>query len=130
METRDGLDNDTYREGYDGGIWQVDEAIFNETQDNETHAQLADYFEQLLTNLGVDWPSIQWVDLRRPLFSALAARLYLTLVDKPIPMAGDLRAQGSYWKRYYNRNPLDTVELFVERVNSFELEGERACLLY
>ena len=32
-ETRDGVDSDTFRAGYNGGIWQVDEDIFNQTQD-------------------------------------------------------------------------------------------------
>ena len=123
VETRDGLDAETYRLGYNGGIWQVDEAIFNMTQDTGTHPELLEYFQQILFAFGIDWPTSTWVDLRRPLFSALAARLYFTIVDEDIPMAGDVRGQGEYWKRNYNSNPNDTVLVFIERVNEFELEG-------
>ncbi len=129
VETRDGLDDDTYREGYDGGIWQVDENLFNKTQDVEAYPQLTAYYEQLRISFGVDWPTTRWVDLRRPFFSALGSRLYFSLVDELVPMAGDLSAQGEYWKRHYNSNPEDTVELFVDRVDSFELEGGGACLI-
>ena len=39
-ETRDGVDMDTFRPGYNGGIWQVDEDIFNQTQDTTANPEL------------------------------------------------------------------------------------------
>ena len=123
-ETRDGVDINTYRPGYNGGIWQVDENIYNETQNVAANPQLVQLHAEILTALGITWPTTTWVDLRRPLFSALAARLYFSIVAEAIPMAGDLRGQGEYWKRNYNSDPADTVELFIDRVNQFELEGK------
>ena len=122
-ETRDGVDINTYRPGYNGGIWQVDENIFNETQNVAANPQLMQLYSQLSLAFGIDWPIATWVDLRKPFFSALAARLYFSTVSDAIPMAGDLRGQGEYWKRNYNSDPADTVEAFIERVNEFELEG-------
>lgn len=116
-----------FREGYNGGIWQVDEDIFNETLDTLAHPELqADdgIYARVLDMFGVDWPSIRWVDLRRPLFSALAARIFFEIVNEPIPRTGDLQAQAEFWKRHYNSDPGDTVESFIAAVNELELEGE------
>lgn len=121
-ETRDGVDITTYRPGYNGGIWQVDENIYNETQNIVANPQLTQLHSQIFEALGISWPTTTWVDLRRPLFSALAARLFFSTVSEAIPMAGDLVGQGEYWKRNYNSDPADTAELFVDRVNEFELE--------
>ena len=35
-ETRDGTEADTYRDGYHGGIWAVDESAFLKTKDTTT----------------------------------------------------------------------------------------------
>ena len=45
---------------------------------------------------------MRWEDLRKPLFSALAAHLILSNVTESIPLASDVAAQASYWRRYYN----------------------------
>lgn len=123
VETRDGVDVTTYRQGYNGGIWQVDEDIFNKTQNTTIHPELLQTYQQLLQALGVDWPTATWADLRRPFFSALAARLYFTIVSDPIPLAADVRRQGEYWKRHYNRDEEDTVQDFIDSVTELEVEG-------
>ena len=122
-ETRDGVDVNTYRAGYNGGIWQVDEAIFDMTQDTTNHPELVQTYQQLLAMLGVDWPTATWADLRRPFFSALAARLYFTLVTEQIPLAASLREQGEYWKGQYNSDREDTVQDFIDSVSELEVEG-------
>ena len=123
-ETRDGVDMDTFRPGYNGGIWQVDEDIFNQTQDTTANPELVQIYEQLQMSFGIDWPTATWADLRRPLYSALAARLYFTIVSEPIPLAGDLRGQGTYWKNNYNSNDEDTVQGFIDDITALEAEGK------
>ena len=122
-ETRDGLDINTFRAGYNGGIWQVDETIFNQTQDTAANPSLLQIYPQLMASFGIDWPNATWADLRRPLFSALAARLYFTIVSDPIPVAGDLRGQGEYWKNNYNSDAADTVQGFIDSTTELEEEG-------
>ena len=122
-ETRDGLDINTFRAGYNGGIWQVDETIFNQTQDTAANPGLLQIYPQLMASFGIDWPNATWADLRRPLFSALAARLYFTIVSDPIPVAGDLRGQGEYWKNNYNSDAADTVQGFIDSTTESEEEG-------
>ena len=123
-ETRDGVDINTFRAGYNGGIWQVDEAIFNQTQNTAANPGLLQLYPQLMASFGIDWPNATtWADLRRPLFSALAARLFFTTVSDPIPVAGDLRGQGEYWKNNYNSDAADTVQGFIDSITELEEEG-------
>lgn len=100
VESRDGTDSQTYRQGFHGGIWQVDLTAFQNTQN--TTFGLVSTFREIQRHFGIDWQSVRWEDLRKPLFSALAARLILSNVTESIPLASDVVAQASYWRRYYN----------------------------
>ncbi len=130
VESRDGVDIATFRPGYFGGIWQVDEALFNETKDTVSNPEIVVYYQQILSSFGIDWSKVGWNDLLAPLFSALAARLYLTTVITPVPVIGDLQAQGQYWLDHYSNDPADTVPLYVDSVNEFELIGKHNCALH
>ena len=102
VESKDGTDGRTYREDYYGGIWQVDLIGFRATQDTQSHPGLRRKFEQIQEICGINWQQVQWQDLRKPLYSGLAARLFLSNVPDPIPAASDIHAQGQYWKVHYN----------------------------
>lgn len=128
VESRDGLDTDTFRAGYDGGIWQVDEQNFLKTMDRDAHPNLAEpggIYERLSdSSLDLDWTAAVWADLRRPLISAVAASIFFELAEQDIPDIGNVRGQGEFWKSSgFNRNIEDTVDLFVDRVTALELEG-------
>ena len=122
-ETRDGVDILTYRQGYHGGIWQVDEAIFTQTQDNNSFPELFPLVQGIQQRTGLNWLVISWNELRRPLFSGLAASIYLALIPEEIPGPGDIKGQASYWKKYFNSDPLDTAQTFVDAVEELESEG-------
>ena len=124
VETRDGVDINTFRSGYFGGIWQVDEAVFNETLNTDANRELLDLYPLILELLEVDWALVTWNDLLKPFFSALAARIYLATLTEPIPPVGDLTRQGQYWLDHFSSNPSDSVQLYIDSVNEFELEGE------
>ena len=117
VESKDGTDSRTYRQGYHGGIWQVDISGFRDTQDTTSHPGLVAKFRDIQREFGIDWPSVQWEDLRKPLYSGLGARLKLSNVNQTIPFASDLADQASYWKMYYNSILGDgTPEKFIEDV--------------
>ena len=97
-ETRDGTASDTYRDGYHGGIWAVDEITFLSTQDTA----LTELFEDIQQEFGLDWPSATWSDLRKPFYSALAARLVLFITQATIPPSTDVQGQANFWVQYYN----------------------------
>ena len=126
VESKDGKDRRTYRAGYHGGIWQVDQIGFNDTQDTASHTKkLAVKHQQIKEHFGIDWPSVTWMDLRKPLYSGLAARLRLFNVKDPIPPASDIEQQGQYWKEHYNSNSTNaagTVPKFVNDVQKLEAQ--------
>ena len=128
-ETQDGNDADTYRTNYHGGIWQLSETRFQQTKDTMAHSQLQAPVNNIISSFGITWSSTQWVDLRKPLYSALAARLYFYLISTNIPLAADLSGQASYWVDEYTSNGGTTTE-FVNSVLQLQaLEGEHMTLI-
>lgn len=126
VESRDGVDITTYRDGYHGGIWQVDEEVFLLTQNVAAAPELELLLQGVMEGTGIDWLAVVWSDLRKPLYSALATSIYFTLVPGEIPGAGDLQGQASYWKNYFSSDPQETVNDFIRAVEELESEGE-AC---
>lgn len=86
VETMDGGNAFTYAEKYGGGIWGVSKTAFENVQmvNSETlSSSIFGYF-------GIDWSSVKWEDLDKPLYSALAAGMYLHLFN-------DSSTQLSLW---------------------------------
>lgn len=118
VESRDGTDSDTYRAGYHGGIWQVNEMAFQDTQDINSHPCLATKHNLIKKHFGIDWTTVKWMDLRKPFYSALAARLYLSNIPDLIPPSADIQGQANYWKEHYDTPAGNgTVVKFINDVN-------------
>ena len=67
----------------------------------------------------IDWQKVEWKDLQKPLYSAIAARL--VYLNKPAKIPKDLKKQAEYWKKYYNsehKNAKGTVEKFLKEVKA------------
>ena len=103
VETRDGTLSGTFREGYNGGIWAVDEDAFRSTQNTDAFARLPAKIEQIEELLHINWLDAEWGDLRKPLYSALAARLIIFYAPASVPPPNDLMGQAQFWVEYYNR---------------------------
>ncbi|CAH1783424.1 unnamed protein product [Owenia fusiformis] len=117
VESKYGTDKDTYRENYHGGIWQVNEATFNETKDTASRSKLKKNLEKIKNLYDVNWESATWKELRDPFYSALAARLFLQIQDEKLPSEKDINKQGEYWSQYYNPDDgTRTADEFVQRV--------------
>ena len=114
VETRDGTLPDTFRDGYNGGIWAVDEDKFISTKNTTM-------LDQIEENLHIDWLNVEWRELRKPLYSALAAWLVLLEAPVAVPPASDLAAQAEFWAENYNRD--GNVSNFISICNSTDLEG-------
>ena len=129
VETRDGTDSDTYDgSNNDGGIWQLSSAKFTSTK--TVSSQL---LQGISTNFGINWASTVWSDLRKPLYSAIAARLYLEVISAAIPFSTDISGQGNYWANYYTSSGGAQSD-FVTAVNTLnDDEGKnfssRACCI-
>ena len=120
VESKDGEASGTYRAGYHGGIWQVDKVGFEDTQDTNSHPGLVYKFAKIKEKFGIEWSSVKWTDLEKPLYSGLAARLFLSNITETIP--SELEEQACYWKEHYNtENGKGTPQRFIDDVK--ELEG-------
>ena len=127
VETRDGSDSDTYTPTNSGGIWQLSQAKF--TQTKGSNSQLTAPVNGISTNFGITWSTTVWNDLRKPLYSALAARLYMLLISTSIPLANNVNGQASYWVNQYTSSSGTTSE-FTTAVNALiAAERERPCML-
>ena len=127
VETDDGNDANTYRGDYDGGIWALDEDLFDETQNTTSYSSLTSLHQSIQTEFSIDWSTVLWSDLRKPLYSALAARLYLTTISASIPISSSLQSQATYWATYYNTS--GSTSTFVSLVNELlAMDGTSLCV--
>ena len=120
VESKDGTESFTYRAGYDGGIWQIGQTAFFRTMNVTSHPELREKYNMIASRFGIEWTSVLWSDLRKPLHSGLAAKLFLfTLTATRIPFGVEL--QASYWISYYNTNRSNrTAAKFIQDVSDLE----------
>ena len=100
VESNNGLDPNTYRNGYHGGIFQVDRIGFEDTKDTASHPGLIKKYERIEMETGINWPTVEYEDLRKPIHSAIGARLLVSNNPEPIP--ANVEDQADYWKKNYN----------------------------
>ncbi|XP_067666686.1 uncharacterized protein [Haliotis asinina] len=98
VESSDGEDPRTYRPGYHGGIWQIDEDKFTLTQScsNYIRAQC----DIIQSEFNIDWRNATWEDLRKPLYSGLAASLFIKYQSRGHDSPANVNSQASFWTRY------------------------------
>ena len=81
----------------DGGIWQISRYGFAKTQNERL--PLTRKCEELL---GIEeWNRVSKIRLEKPIYSAVAARLYLSTFEEPVPPSCKLQEQQDYWFKYY-----------------------------
>ena len=97
VETRDGFLMD--HNSTSGGIWAVREEAFTKTQ-TISDSDFVVKRRHINATFGVDWEAVQWSELNKPFYSALAARLVLFTVSRNIPI--DTEDQAQFWKHHYN----------------------------
>ena len=129
VESKDGTDSNTYRAGYGGGIWQVDRIAFQATKDISSHPALVGKHKKIKKAFNIDWSSVQWMDLRKPFYSGIAARLFLSNIAKQIPPASDTMGQAQYWKTHYNTDDgKGKAQKFIDDV--LVLERNQGCSVW
>ena len=122
VESKFGADPNTFTnkngQPYHGGIWQVDQIGFEDTKNVIAHPALRSKFQEIEDILKIRWSAVDWICLRSPLYSALAARLLLSNVKAPIPSS--VESQASYWKKYYNKSGKGKKCKFITDVEELE----------
>ena len=102
-ESKNGEDKNTFKnkdnKPYHGGIFQVDKIGFESTKDLKSHPKLKQHYRKIKQATGIDWTKVEWGDLRKPLYGAIAARLFLLNIPKN---KGDMSNHAEYWKDNYN----------------------------
>ena len=94
--------------------------MFETTQRLLVNLKQMKYLEDIREAFGIDWTSVEWNDLRKPLYSALGARLFVALKSStdsvPVPRAID--DQARFWRTYYR--PEADERHFSTRATKFE----------
>ncbi|XP_046559880.1 LOW QUALITY PROTEIN: integrin alpha-1-like [Haliotis rubra] len=98
VETSDGEESRTYRPGYNGGIWQIDEDKFNLTQSCSQYIRAQ--CDIIQSEFNINWRNATWEDLRKPLYSGLAASLYIKYRSGSHDTPANVTSQATFWKRY------------------------------
>ena len=98
---------------------QITEPQLQTTQDC-TNQYLLDACNTIQTELNISWSSAAWSDLRKPLYSGLAAALLTLLELAGADMPGSVADQADLWVRMYGGDA-NTFSSVAE--NATRLEG-------
>ena len=107
VETKDGTVSS------DGGIWNVNKKAFEGTKDTKANANIKEKHDEIKKRFGVDWSQVQWSEMKKPLYSGLAARLVLYNIPDAIPV--ELDGQAKFWKTRYS-SATGSEQKFVDDV--------------
>ncbi|KAK7495804.1 hypothetical protein BaRGS_00013024 [Batillaria attramentaria] len=121
VTSRDGANTDTYRPGYNGGIWQIDETMFESTR--TCPAVISSACNAINGTLGVKWTDVTWSDLRKPLYSGVAAALYTLLQLNGQGMPGNVTEQAEVWATMYG-GQADTFTNAASLVTAVDCEDK------
>ena len=103
-----------------GGIWQVDDLMFNTINKNwEQHFSLKVIIMQVRNYFGIDFREVDRKDLLKPIYSGLAARIWIHITEQNIP--NDIDEQANLWKKFYDRGRSDiSAKDFSKIVSQYE----------
>jgi hypothetical protein len=107
-ESKYGKDKNTFKnksnKDYHGGIFQIDKIGFESTQDTKSHPNLKASYKLIKQETNIEWNKVTWKDLRKPLYGALAARLFLLNISKEMEKQAGITMSDheAYWKKFYN----------------------------
>lgn len=103
-----------------GGIWQVSPIAFQDTKNYMAHSKLSRKYKRLMDLYQIDWMLVSYADLDKPLYSALAARLYLSNTPFPIPPYQNISEQAAYWKDHYMKGDGGNPSEYLDKVLMLE----------
>jgi len=94
--------------------------MFDVTQSSSDNVVMLQYIKDIQKAFGIDWPSVTWDELTKPLHSALGARLYIQYQSRSDPsgIPREINDQAQFWKKYYRSN--GDVNNFISAANRLE----------
>ncbi len=115
------------QENADGGIWKITTMQFQRTK--ELTSRYNRVYDAITAYLGQDWRAVDYRDLEKPLYSGLAARLYLTYVATYTIIPPSLR-QGFFWNEKFKSGKEDLLRWLTAVTRLQEIEGSYKYNLY
>ena len=89
-----------------GLFYQVDEAAFKLTQNQPN---LTAQYHIIRSRIGINWSLVTWSDLRKPLYSGVAAALFTLLEGHGSnAITWKVEDQGSFWSAHFHKGRLAT----------------------
>ena len=89
VETRDGTS-----EPFEQNIWAVSQEALQQTQLSSPTLNVK--HNLIFLEFEIDWNAVEWDDLKRPFYSALAARILLSIAPERLPDSSDIAGQAQY----------------------------------
>ncbi|XP_078488842.1 uncharacterized protein LOC104266065 [Ciona intestinalis] len=92
-----------------GGIWKISQFVFTELQTQNFNA--SNYYAAVTTHFSIDWQSVTYADLDKPIYSALAARLVIAHAEIIVSgtISTDVNVQYNTWAFYFHDNQQSTT---------------------
>ena len=102
VESEDGTAENTYNDAsYHGGIWRVSEEVFNRIA---TDLRIRDYRTAVESAFDIRWDeTFSWRELRKPLYSVLAAALNLVAITDKNCLSSATVEQAMCWLEHHKR---------------------------
>ncbi|XP_055958918.1 uncharacterized protein LOC126829390 [Patella vulgata] len=109
---------------YHGGIWQIDQDKYNIIR--SCPGKMSAICDQINSNLSIDWRHTDWEDLRKPLYSGLAAALYTMYGYQSDVIPSNIYTQASIWQVLFapgqNTSVFTSIKPFVYNCDSMKLD--------
>ena len=99
VESSDGTNNPS--DVHDGGIWRMNRNIFEQTRQYNYPI----LFNRICQFFCIDWrKGVRYSDLRRPLYSGLAVKIYLHNISHGFSYANSDEGRASFWISNFGRS--------------------------
>ena len=102
--------------------------MFDATKSFSARIWLRGAIKDIWDEFRIDWYHVQWTDLTKPLYSGLAARLYIVYQSTGVFKSSIPRAipqQANFWKTYFrktgDKNNFIKLAKLLEKGNLFIL---------
>jgi len=82
------------------------------------------FYYQLREKLNIQWETLTYDDLRKPMISGLGASISIMLTKLPIPQT--IQTQAEFWKLHYNQNPDQNIDDYTVNSKSYENASSRS----
>ena len=122
VESEDGEEMDT--DSMEGGIWRVDSRIFEETQ-SYNYSTL---YHLICESFCIDWRTVNFRDLTKPLYSGLTVRIYMYHLDtigRGLPEGALDKTKAEFWlKRFQENQQQFSMKWFIYVSQLRRIEGK------